>query len=283
MRQGDHLVRRKRLLVDVKDPERGANLLAQCFNALHHDRELPVQMSLAAIGVTPSTLVGSRQASASACSCKIFFLRSSWLAEPPELVYTFNRHLLEEECDDRALNHSVWNALRAALPAVQSEAPLRVLEIGAGIGTMLERVIETGLFSYAHYTALDLEEGNIASARARLTGWADKQGLNTHWQGDDLELEGDGGRVKSFVVEDLFSFIEHAQDHQNLGFTGRTRISGFAGSAALPRIFQLLYRSESFRCLLLYHQLYGVTSEPGIDPVFDEQVIHLITEQWMSA
>ena len=54
----------------------------------------------------------------------------------------FQRYLsAKKSVDDRALNQHVWQSLHAAL-CIQSEpaAPLRVIEIGAGIGTMVERM-----------------------------------------------------------------------------------------------------------------------------------------------
>ncbi len=62
--------------------------------------------------------------------------------------------------------------LRASLP--KADAPLRILEIGGGIGTMLERVIAWGLFDGRtgpiRYTILDADSANTATAHARLAG-----------------------------------------------------------------------------------------------------------------
>ena len=76
----------------------------------------------------------------------------------------FCRYLSSKKSvDDRALNAHVWDKLLLSLP----EQP-RILEIGAGIGTMLERFIEKGVFSEAHYTAIDKEVSNIEEASRRL-------------------------------------------------------------------------------------------------------------------
>jgi hypothetical protein len=42
---------------------------------------------------------------------------------------------------DRALNWQVWQHLVAALPRATPQQPLRVLEVGAGIGSMVERFV----------------------------------------------------------------------------------------------------------------------------------------------
>jgi len=80
--------------------------------------------------------------------------------------FSFTRYLAaKKSVDDRALNRHVWQALKARLP----ERPLRVLELGAGIGTMIERVAEWELLSTAVYTAVDSEADNIAHLCQRLT------------------------------------------------------------------------------------------------------------------
>jgi SAM-dependent methyltransferase len=82
-----------------------------------------------------------------------------------ETTYSFARYLsAKKTIDDRALNAQVWEALARALPA----GPLRVLEVGCGIGTMVERALERGLVRRGAYTAVDKEPDNIAVARVRL-------------------------------------------------------------------------------------------------------------------
>ena len=99
---------------------------------------------------------------------------------PP--AYSFPRYLAAKRTvDDRALHRGVADALRAGLAARAAAGcdPLRVAEVGAGIGTMVERTLEWGLFppgARVQYVALDAEAENVAAARARLAGipaWLD--------------------------------------------------------------------------------------------------------------
>lgn len=84
---------------------------------------------------------------------------------PPQ-TFSFTRYLASKKTvDDRALNAHVWQTLAEVLPP----RPPHVLEVGAGIGTMAERVAERGLLKHAHYTVLDELAENIAVARERLT------------------------------------------------------------------------------------------------------------------
>ena len=96
----------------------------------------------------------------------------------------FVRYLeAKKPTDDRALNGRVWEALSEALATRRSLQPLRVLELGCGIGTMLERALERGLFgrvaqdgraasggmhARVEYTGLDMSAGLRAAARRRL-------------------------------------------------------------------------------------------------------------------
>ncbi|MGV2437213.1 MAG UNVERIFIED_CONTAM: hypothetical protein LVT10_21850 [Anaerolineae bacterium] len=60
----------------------------------------------------------------------------------------------------------MWDALQHALPVGER---LRVVELGAGIGTMLERMLARGLFSGAvEYVLVDENADNIQAARTRL-------------------------------------------------------------------------------------------------------------------
>ena len=95
------------------------------------------------------------------------------------LAYSFPRYLAaKRSVDDRALHRGVADALRAALAAAGRD-PLRVAEVGAGIGTMVERTLDWGLFppgACVQYVALDAEAENVAAAQMRLAGlpaWLD--------------------------------------------------------------------------------------------------------------
>ena len=89
-------------------------------------------------------------------------------------AFDFTRYLASKRTvDDRALNRHVWQKLADAVDGkLPRDRPLRVLEVGAGIGTMVERCVEWGLFSRSgfdvSYTAIDSEESNVEVARRRL-------------------------------------------------------------------------------------------------------------------
>jgi len=91
----------------------------------------------------------------------------------------------KKSIDDRALNHHVWEALRQALPQTTGREPMNILEIGAGIGTMLARVVERGLLAGpASYVATDNDPGQLRAARQYLSQWAINRGHALSWSGE---------------------------------------------------------------------------------------------------
>ena len=88
--------------------------------------------------------------------------------------YCFIRYLSSKKSvDDRALNLHVLQKLKALIPKASLDNPLHVLEVGSGIGTMIERMIDWGILTYVDYVAIDVAPGNIKESLHRLSGWAE--------------------------------------------------------------------------------------------------------------
>ncbi|MEO8357799.1 MAG: class I SAM-dependent methyltransferase [Chloroflexota bacterium] len=121
--------------------------------------------------------------------------------------YSFPRYLLSKQTvDDRALNKDVVNALRVNLPS----EPVSVIEIGAGIGTMLKRLIEWNVLCAAEYVMVDEMAGNIAYARAWVPQWAKEAGLSVErMECDQLRICDQNRDIRiRFECADVFDFIE---------------------------------------------------------------------------
>src|SRR5215831_5004786 len=100
---------------------------------------------------------------------------------PIPSTYSFARYLsAKKSIDDRALNRHVWQSLVAAMPRATPEQPLQILEVGAGLGAMVERLCTGGILTCAAYTAIDLDSALITEARYRLPQWAAAQGWQVH-------------------------------------------------------------------------------------------------------
>jgi SAM-dependent methyltransferase len=90
--------------------------------------------------------------------------------------YSFSRYLAaKKSVDDRSLNRQVWEALAAEVRS-RPGAYARVLEVGCGIGTMLERLLDRGLLLTGAYTGIDLRGDLIKEAGDRLRGHAALKG-----------------------------------------------------------------------------------------------------------
>jgi len=75
--------------------------------------------------------------------------------------------------DDSSLNKNVWALFSTWLRAEsEQDAILKVLEIGAGIGTMIERLLDASLLHKCHYMALEPDPSFKTAALDRLQLWA---------------------------------------------------------------------------------------------------------------
>jgi len=174
--------------------------------------------------------------------------------------------------DDRALNARVWSALQQA---ISSYARPRVLEVGCGIGTMLERLIERRVLSAADYLGLDLSEDNLHAAPQRLTQWAEGTGRAVRAESGALSITGLGVSVTASFSQadavDLPARVELGQDwdllvaHAVLDLVDVPR----ALQAMLPRLRPggLFYFSLVFDGLTVL--------EPELDRSLDEQIMAL--------
>jgi SAM-dependent methyltransferase len=107
--------------------------------------------------------------------------------------------------DDRALNRHVLAELRGLIPA---DRP-RVLEVGAGLGTMVARLINWGVVDAGEYVLLDADRQLLDCCRRWLRDWATARGLHSDLLPDGLLL--DDLRVR-LVHAELGSYQEAAHE-----------------------------------------------------------------------
>ncbi|WP_169309334.1 bifunctional 2-polyprenyl-6-hydroxyphenol methylase/3-demethylubiquinol 3-O-methyltransferase UbiG [Desulforhopalus sp. IMCC35007] len=95
----------------------------------------------------------------------------------------------KKSIDDRALNHHVLETLHQAMQQLADGAPLKILELGTGIGTMLERLVDWGILTGpSSYLATDMDPRQLGAARKRLSQWAGKHGHSWSWASDGGQL-----------------------------------------------------------------------------------------------
>lgn len=199
---------------------------------------------------------------------------------------SFTRYLAaKKSIDDRSLNQHVWEQLAAALPPASPGNPLNVIEIGAGIGTMIERTLERGLLHDARYTALDNQPENLAAARLRLEAWANSRGMEMRSSPGQMLLEQNQHQlVVSLVHADVLDWISGQSAGQSAGQDAAQHAAGPGADllmahavldlldvpAILPGLLGLLARRGLFYFSLNFDGL--TLLEPAIDPELDELI-----------
>ncbi len=84
---------------------------------------------------------------------------------------------VKKAVDDRSLNRRVWERLGRALRTRRGGRPVRIVELGGGIGTMLERMVERRLCRSMVYRLVEREPAFVATflerlpRRCRRRGW----------------------------------------------------------------------------------------------------------------
>jgi SAM-dependent methyltransferase len=192
--------------------------------------------------------------------------------------YSFTRYLAaKKSVDDRSLNQHVWAQLAATLPPSSRENPLRVIEIGAGIGTMIERLLERGLLGDAHYTAIDNQPENLSAARLRLEGWALAQNMEIQTWSNHVLLEKDHHQITvSLEHADVLDLIADQDAGQQGSGPGADLLLAHAVldlldvPAVLPGLLRLLTPGGLFYFSLNFDGL--TLLEPAIDPELDDLI-----------
>jgi hypothetical protein len=105
--------------------------------------------------------------------------------------------------DDRALNRHVLAELRRLMPA---GAP-RLLEVGAGLGTMVARLVDWGVVGAGEYTLLDADRQLLDCSRRWLSDWAAARGLRSELLPDGLQM---GDLRVRLVHAELGRYLEAA-------------------------------------------------------------------------
>jgi len=79
------------------------------------------------------------------------------------------RYLVEKrKIDDRSLSQSVWRKLRHRLRQTNRRRPFAVIEMGGGIGTMFDRVLDWALTPRMQYTLIEANRAYLTEFESRL-------------------------------------------------------------------------------------------------------------------
>ena len=97
--------------------------------------------------------------------------------------FSYIRYLkAKKSIDDRFLNRYVYSTMLKHLPCQYPDKPLHILEIGSGIGTMIERLIDWDLLHHINYTTVEIDINFINEGISRLQTYASEN--NWHFNID---------------------------------------------------------------------------------------------------
>jgi SAM-dependent methyltransferase len=197
------------------------------------------------------------------------------MAIPTE--YPFTRYLTSKKSvDDRSLNTTVWQTLTRAISSRPGNEPLRVLEIGSGIGTMITRAVDWGLLGRADYTALDAMPENSAHARSYLTAWADRSNYCVECAApDNLRLLSAERDIRVCLrTADVFDFLADSNTGRNWDLLIANAFLDLVDiPSTLPGLLNLLGPEGLFYFTINFD---GTTIfEPTIDAALDTKIQEL--------
>src|SRR5690348_8318170 len=120
------------------------------------------------------------------------------------MAFDYARYLAAKTTvDDRALSRHVLAGWRRLVPA---GAP-RVLEVGAGLGTMVARLVDWGVIGAGEYILLDADRQLLDRSRRWLGDWAAARGLRSDPLPDGLRV---GDLRVRLVHAELGGYLEAA-------------------------------------------------------------------------
>jgi SAM-dependent methyltransferase len=194
-------------------------------------------------------------------------------------VYSPYRYLAaKKSVDDRAVNRRVLQTLQSLLSGAGPD-PLRILEVGAGIGTMIERLVDWRVLSRATYVAVDADPDAVSEACRRLPQWADHCGYDLNIEsGHKMSVRTTGQEILvEFETAELSDFMARQGTHRSWDLILANALLDLVDlPSTLPALCSgvqpggLVYFTTNFD---------GVTIlQPDIDPLLDPEIMSLYHE-----
>jgi SAM-dependent methyltransferase len=156
--------------------------------------------------------------------------------------------------DDRALNRHVLAELGRLMPA----GALRVLEVGAGLGTMVARLIDWGVVGAGEYILLDADRQLLDRSRRWLRDWAAARGLRSGPLPDGLRV---GDLRVRLVHAELGGYLEAAHGAAADVVVANAVLDLVDVPAVLPGLLRLLVPGGVYWFTINYDG--GSIFEPG--------------------
>jgi len=184
------------------------------------------------------------------------------------MKYSFPHYLLSKQSvDDRALNKDVLNALKVNLPP----QPIRIIEVGAGIGTMLRRLVRWDVIHRCEYVMVDEMAENVEHASEWVKIWAGEAGLSMERSEENLRLFDASRNIQVHLERaDVFDFIQKNKEPADL-LIAHAFLDLLPMPESLPKLLSL---TNNLTWLTINFD--GVTTfEPTIDAELDAKIEQL--------
>ena len=203
---------------------------------------------------------------------------ASRLVPEPD-TYCYRRYLrAKRTVDARALNRRVWTQFIQRVSETAS-SPVRILEVGGGIGATVERIVEAlehESVTRIQYTFVDIAPEHVEAATASLGSWAERKGYDVSGRETQVWTDGPVDVDLQFVTTNLLR--------------ATSALSGDSYDAIVAQaVLDLLNIPEALGALrplldedgLWYLPIHfdGITAfEPPIDPALDARIERLYHE-----
>lgn len=188
----------------------------------------------------------------------------------------FIRYLQSKKSvDDRSLNLRVWNTLQEKL--AQAQKPIKILEIGGGIGTMLMRLLNDKILPNGTYTLLDHSPVLIDAVPHHVISWNRRHGYQVDtFDNHSLTINTPDitTRVR-LVCADVFDFVDWHMEEFDL-LIANAVLDLFDLPTALPRILLALPPGGLFYTTINYDGL--TIFEPQFHPEFENKLLKLYNQ-----
>jgi SAM-dependent methyltransferase len=181
----------------------------------------------------------------------------------------------KKSLDDRSLNLWVYQKLTEALTGGNYALPLNILEIGCGIGTMIERLWDWGLISHARYTALDRDADFLNEARVGLKEFAQRRNLRFEEMAGIIRLQEKGREWRvNLKHTDFETFCrEHTKQYVWDLILAHAFMDLIDLPTGLPQLLALLKRGGLYYLTLNYDG--GTILSPELDRDFENLIMNL--------
>jgi len=199
--------------------------------------------------------------------------RSSAAGQVPRR-YSFARYLsAKASVDDRALNGHVWDTLQQAVAVLGGDGGMTVVELGSGIGTMVERLLARRLLSGFTYRGIEAQPRLARHAARRLSAWGRKHGYSVAGLPDKVVLRREAEIFRlSFPAADALQVARRKRQTADL-LMAHAFLDLLDLPTAVPALLGMLRPGGLFYFTINFD---GATLlEPLVDPVFDDLVQQL--------